>query len=63
VSYFVTYVGYVLENPTPWNAALLLTVITFQVVRIGTEETCLRTDPEYARYCDRVRYRLIPHLW
>jgi protein-S-isoprenylcysteine O-methyltransferase Ste14/uncharacterized membrane protein (UPF0127 family) len=63
VSYFITYVGYVLENPTPWNALLLLAVISFQVVRIGTEEKCLRVDLEYARYCERVRYRLVPYLW
>ena len=63
VSYFVTYLGYVLENPRPWNAFLLVTVLSFQVVRIATEESCLRTDSEYVRYCERVRYRLVPYLW
>jgi protein-S-isoprenylcysteine O-methyltransferase Ste14/uncharacterized membrane protein (UPF0127 family) len=63
VSYFLTYVGYVLENPSPWNAVLLLAVMACQVVRIGTEEKCLRADPEYARFCERVRYRLVPYLW
>jgi uncharacterized membrane protein (UPF0127 family)/protein-S-isoprenylcysteine O-methyltransferase Ste14 len=63
VSYFFTDLGYTLENPSMWNAALLAIVLSWQLVRIRTEEECLRGDPRYIRYCARVRYRLVPHLW
>lgn len=62
-SYFLTYAGYTLENPSLWNASLILTMFVFQLVRIRTEEDCLRGDPLYVRYCERVRYRLIPGVW
>jgi uncharacterized membrane protein (UPF0127 family)/protein-S-isoprenylcysteine O-methyltransferase Ste14 len=63
VSSFVTDLGYTLENPSSWNVFVLFVVIGFQLVRIATEEDCLRGDPAYVRYCERVRYRLVPYVW
>ena len=63
VAYVFTDVGYVLENPSARNVALLVLVLTFQLVRIHTEEDCLRADPAYRSYCERVRYRLLPLVW
>jgi len=63
VSFFITDLGYVLENPSPWNVAVLFVVAGAQVVRIATEEDCLRGDPAYVSYCERVRYRLVPYVW
>ena len=63
VSFFITDLGYVLENPSPWNIGVLLVVAAAQIARIGTEEDCLRGDPAYVRYCERVRYRLVPYVW
>jgi uncharacterized membrane protein (UPF0127 family) len=62
-SYFITDLGYTLENPSTWNALVFVLVMTFQVVRIRTEEEFLREDPSYARYCAHVPYRLVPRLW
>lgn len=62
-AYFFTDVGYTLENPSVRNVALLAIVLTAQLVRIRTEEDCLRADPLYVNYCQRVRYRLLPLVW
>jgi protein-S-isoprenylcysteine O-methyltransferase Ste14 len=61
--YVATDLGYVLENPALRNVALLVVSWLCQVVRIRTEEDCLRADPTYVRYCQRVRYRLVPLVW
>jgi uncharacterized membrane protein (UPF0127 family)/protein-S-isoprenylcysteine O-methyltransferase Ste14 len=61
--YVATDLGYVLENPAARNALLLIVSWLCQVIRIRTEEDCLRADPTYLRYCERVRYRLVPLVW
>jgi protein-S-isoprenylcysteine O-methyltransferase Ste14 len=62
-AYCITFTGYTLENPSLWNVFLFLVVTSFQLVRIRTEEQCLRADPDYVRYTERVRYRLVPYVW
>jgi protein-S-isoprenylcysteine O-methyltransferase Ste14 len=62
-AYFVTQLGYMLESPTARNIAILVTVITFQLVRVHTEEQCLSVDPAYRVYRERVRWRLVPHVY
>lgn len=62
-SYFLADIGYVLENPSVRNAIVFSAVTIFQVVRIRTEETCLRADDTYVSYCARVPYRLVPGVW
>jgi protein-S-isoprenylcysteine O-methyltransferase Ste14/uncharacterized membrane protein (UPF0127 family) len=61
--YVATDLGYVLENPGLRNGLLLALSWLCQVIRIRTEEDCLRADPTYLRYCERVRYRLVPLVW
>jgi protein-S-isoprenylcysteine O-methyltransferase Ste14 len=61
--YLITYVGFVAENPSIRNLALLLVGTTFQLVRIREEEQLLLRDSSYARYRERVRYRLIPLVY
>jgi protein-S-isoprenylcysteine O-methyltransferase Ste14 len=61
--YLVAYVGYVAENPSLRNLALLVLSTAFQVVRIREEERLLTRDAVYERYRARVRYRLIPMLY
>jgi len=63
VCYAAADLGYVLENPSLWNILLALCTAVFQIVRIRTEEDCLRADPHYVGYCQRVRYRLVPLVW
>lgn len=62
-AYCITFTGYTLENPSPRNVVLFLAVTAFQLVRIRTEEDCLRADPDYLRYSKHVRYRLVPYVW
>jgi protein-S-isoprenylcysteine O-methyltransferase Ste14 len=61
--YFLSDCGYVLENPSLRNVALLAATIIGQLVRIGEEERLLTADRTYRDYCSRVRYRLIPYLY
>jgi protein-S-isoprenylcysteine O-methyltransferase Ste14 len=61
--YLIAYLGYVAENPSPWNFALLCIGTAFQLVRIREEEGFLAGDSAYQRYRGRVRYRLIPLLY
>jgi protein-S-isoprenylcysteine O-methyltransferase Ste14 len=61
--YLLTQAGYVLENPTTRNFVVILATVLFQLVRIHTEEECLRQDPEYVAYRSRVQWRLIPRVY
>jgi uncharacterized membrane protein (UPF0127 family)/protein-S-isoprenylcysteine O-methyltransferase Ste14 len=61
--YVATDLGYVLENPDLRNTLLLAVSWLCQIIRIRTEEDCLRADPTYLSYCERVRYRLVPLVW
>jgi protein-S-isoprenylcysteine O-methyltransferase Ste14 len=58
--YVITYSGFYITNPTPWNSVVLGLWLLFQMFRIVEEERLLRTDPAYREYAERVRYRLIP---
>jgi protein-S-isoprenylcysteine O-methyltransferase Ste14 len=62
-SYLITHIGYVLENPSAFNLALVLITTTFQIVRIRSEESFLSADPEYVAYRARVQYRLVPFMY
>jgi protein-S-isoprenylcysteine O-methyltransferase Ste14 len=61
--YFITDCGYVFENPSVRNVALLVVATAAQLVRIREEERLLVGDRTYRDYCGRVRYRLIPYLY
>jgi protein-S-isoprenylcysteine O-methyltransferase Ste14 len=61
--YLLTYSGYVAENPSLRNVALLCLSTVFQLVRIHEEEQLLVRDSVYERYRARVRYRLIPLVY
>jgi protein-S-isoprenylcysteine O-methyltransferase Ste14 len=61
--YLIAYLGYVLENPSARNIALLCVSTAFQLVRVREEERLLTGDRSYRDYCRRVRYRLVPLLY
>jgi protein-S-isoprenylcysteine O-methyltransferase Ste14 len=63
LGYFISYLGYVAENPSVLNVGLLGLSTTFQLVRIREEERVLVGDPSYAQYRTSVRYRLIPFVY
>jgi protein-S-isoprenylcysteine O-methyltransferase Ste14 len=62
-SYLITNLGYILENPSLFNLAVLLLALCGQLIRIHKEEEFLAADPEYVAYRQRVRYRLVPLLY
>jgi protein-S-isoprenylcysteine O-methyltransferase Ste14 len=62
-SYLVGNLGYLLENPTWWNATVLAAAIAAQFVRIHHEEAVLSEDPAYVAYRERTRWRLIPFVY
>lgn len=61
--YVLVYIGFLLSNPTVWNALVYLGVIALLVVRILAEERVLRRDPAYADFMREVRFRLAPGLF
>jgi protein-S-isoprenylcysteine O-methyltransferase Ste14 len=61
--YLISYLGYVAENPSAANLALLVLSTAFQLVRINEEERILVSDSCYASYRGAVRYRLIPLVY
>jgi protein-S-isoprenylcysteine O-methyltransferase Ste14 len=63
LGYFVTILGYVLENPSLWNFAVMTGATAAQLVRISCEEEVLVRDEVYSNYRKRVRFRLIPYLY
>jgi protein-S-isoprenylcysteine O-methyltransferase Ste14 len=61
--YLVTYLGYVAENLSLVNIALLCVSTVFQLVRIKEEERVLMADVSYKSYRRGVKYRLVPLLY
>lgn len=61
--YLIVTTGYLLENPTAWNAGVVLVSLLGQVARISCEEEVLSQDPAYRDYRRRVRYRLVPLIY
>lgn len=62
-AYALSCVGVLLDQPSGWNASVLLVWAVVQMGRILAEERVLALDPGYQVYRERVRYRLIPGLW
>jgi len=61
--YFLVYVGFFLNNPLLWNAAIYIASVGFQIARIMAEERVLTLDRKYADYRAQVRYRLVPGVF
>lgn len=62
-AYVVTYLGYLISNQSLYNAAIVIVGTAFLVMRIYYEEALLLKYTEYARYANRIRWRLIPSIW
>ncbi|MGA9723192.1 MAG: isoprenylcysteine carboxylmethyltransferase family protein [Candidatus Binatus sp.] len=60
--WLILSIGYAMSYPNDRNVMLIVATLPFMVWRIDQEEAHLRADPEYRRYMDRVRYRLLPGL-
>ena len=62
-AYTITFLGYLINNLSWYNAAIMVIGTAFQVWRIRCEEDLLFKYPNYASYADRIRWRLIPQIW
>jgi protein-S-isoprenylcysteine O-methyltransferase Ste14 len=60
LGYLLNHFPYLLSHPSAWNAAVLVAGDTALIVRAFYEEQTLSLDPQYARYRETVRWRLVP---
>jgi protein-S-isoprenylcysteine O-methyltransferase Ste14 len=63
LSALVLRLGYVLKNPSLYNAALLLLVAVVYDRRAKYEEDILAHDRSYVEYLRKVRYRFVPGIY
>lgn len=61
--YLVTYMAFLLANPSLRNLMVESAATVLIVVRIIAEERVLSADPAYRTFMGRVRHRLIPGLF
>lgn len=62
-AYTLTFVGYVLCEPTVRNAAVGATTLVLLAVRAVFEERFLMREPQYRAYAEGVRWRMLPGLF
>ena len=63
LGYMLTELGFLLANATSWNLVVYLAAWSFQVLRMGEEESLLNNDDAYRTFAARVRNRLIPGVY
>ena len=63
LAHSITLTGFVMANFWWFNAAILLLISVFQLLRIRAEERVLTETSDYAVYKERVPWRLIPGLY
>lgn len=63
MGYLVTHVGFVIANPTLWNALTLVAADLGLVLRAVCEEQTLARDAEYRAYQEQVRWRVLPGVF
>lgn len=61
--YTLTHVSILLTCPSLVNAAIYAAAFLVQVARLTREECVLTGDPEYRRYAELVRYKLVPGVF
>ena len=62
-SYLINQTGFLLLNPTAWNAGILAGSLVIQIFRIAAEERLLAHDEAHAAFREAVPYRLLPGLY
>jgi len=62
-SYLINQAGFLLLNPTAWNAGILAASLVVQIFRIAAEERLLAHDERHAAFRKAVPYRLLPGLF
>ena len=62
LGYLFTHIPFLAAHPSGWNAVVLLVGDAALVVRALYEEQTLGRDPQYVRYCQSVKWRLVPGI-
>ena len=62
LGYLLTHIPFLAAHPSGWNAAVLLMGDAALIIRAFYEEETLGRDPKYVRYCQTVRWRLLPGI-
>jgi protein-S-isoprenylcysteine O-methyltransferase Ste14 len=63
MAYVITFFGYLLNNPSPWNLGVVVGGTGFLIMRIRYEESLLRKYADYVDYSSSTRWHLIPGVW
>jgi protein-S-isoprenylcysteine O-methyltransferase Ste14 len=61
--YLITHVGFLVANPSPWNAIVVVIADTALIIRALMEERVLSADVTYQGYCQRVGWHLVPGVF
>ena len=62
-AYIVTYLGYLINNQSLANLAIAIAGTAFLLMRVHYEEALLFKYADYARYANRIKWRVIPSIW
>jgi protein-S-isoprenylcysteine O-methyltransferase Ste14 len=62
LGYLLTHIPFLAAHPSGWNAAVLLAGDAALIVRALYEEETLGRDPQYVRYCQTVKWRIVPGI-
>lgn len=62
-SYFIAFLGYLVNHFSIMNLAVYAVSVTLWVLRLLAEEKFLLQSEEYREYADKVRYRMIPKVF
>ena len=63
LGYMTTHVGFLLAQPSFWNAAVYGSGWILLALRIRLEEELLSANADYRRYMQQTRWRLLPGLY
>jgi protein-S-isoprenylcysteine O-methyltransferase Ste14 len=63
LGYLITHVGFVIANPTFWNALILVAADLGLMMRAVCEERTLARDEAYRSYQQLVRWRVLPGVF
>jgi protein-S-isoprenylcysteine O-methyltransferase Ste14 len=61
--YMLVNAGFLTNNPTLWNLAVVTVAAGLQIARVFAEDDILAEDPQHAAFKNRVRYRLVPGVF
>ncbi len=63
LGYLITHVGFLVANPTIWNAMTLIGADAALLIRAVCEEQTLARDSAYQQYQEQVRWRVVPGVF